>query len=235
MDKCCGPFKRGKPAKAVVPSQQCFADCCGNLCPPDGCCDSVKLHFQCGCGCDCAFKGYNFGGLKFKKKRSRNTGIPTFSKKVLEANGFTFAAATIPTPSSSSSGSSSSSCVCEPVVVDVATDGCCLYLGPAGIEAVGAGTITANISGGPAGCGLSASINGLGAAEAPVADGDQISVNLLSPGCECCEVQRECVLKSAGLWVRKSGKDNETLVLDRDTLKSRALLAAKRVRGRRSP
>lgn len=122
MGTCCGPFKRGKPATAVIPSQQCFADCCGNLCPPDDCCDRVKVQFQCGCGCDCSFKGYNFGGLKFKKKKSRNTGIPTFSKRTLEANGFTFAAATVPVPSSSSS--SSSSCVCEPVVVEVVTDAC---------------------------------------------------------------------------------------------------------------
>lgn len=115
MKNCCGPFKRGKPAKAKNPSLQCFVDCCGNLCPPDNCCDSVKLYYECGCGCDCVFNGYNFTGLVFKRKKKRKKrhglpDIPTFSKSVLEANGFTFAAATVPTPPSSSSSSSSDCC-----------------------------------------------------------------------------------------------------------------------------
>lgn len=106
MKNCCGPFKRGQPAKAVNPSQQCFVDCCGKLCPPDGCCDSVKVTFECGCGCKCAPQTYSFGGLKFKrKKRKDRFGLPSFSQKTLAANGFTFAVGgTIPSSSSSSSG-----------------------------------------------------------------------------------------------------------------------------------
>lgn len=232
MDKCCGPFKRGRPAKAVVPSQQCFADCCGNLCPPDGCCDLVRVRYNCGCGCDCAFKGYNFGGLTFKKKKSRNTGIPTFSKKTLEANGFTFAAATVPTPTSSSS---SSSCECSPLAVELTTDGCCLYLGPGGVEAVGGGKVTAEITGSPsANCHLSVLLNGVQANEAAVVDGEIVTVEL-SGGeqCECCEVQRECVTNSTGMWAQKSNRDRKTLVLDKGALEAKARFAAERVRGRR--
>lgn len=114
MKDCCGPFKRGKPAKAKNPNQQCFVDCCGNLCPPDNCCDSVKLYYECGCNCDCVFNGYNFTGLVFKRRKKRKKrgmpDIPTFSKSVLEANGFTFAMATVPGPPSSSSSSSSDCC-----------------------------------------------------------------------------------------------------------------------------
>lgn len=234
MNKCCGPFKRGKPAKAVVPSQQCFADCCGNLCPPDNCCDLVRINYNCGCECDCSFKGYNFGGLRFKKKKSRNTGVPTFSKKTLEANGFTFAAATIPTPPSSSS-SSSSSCECGPVTVELTTDGCCLYLGPSGVEAVGDGKVTAAIAGSPAAnCDISLSLNGVAANNIQVADGDLVAVELNGgPQCQCCEVHRECATNSAGLWAQKSNKDKKTLVLDREALEAKVRFAAERVRGRR--
>ena len=76
MPNCCGPFKRGKPGRATNPAQQCFVDCC-NLCPPDNCCDSITIHFECGpssppeCKCDCVFDGYNFSGIKFKKKRKK--------------------------------------------------------------------------------------------------------------------------------------------------------------------
>lgn len=111
MGNCCGPFKRGRAAVAVNPDQQCFVDCCGNLCPPEGCCDKVQVNFQCGCGCDCSHAGYNFNGLLFKRKRSRMGKIPTFSKRTLAANGFTFANdGTVPTPPSSSSSSSSTDC-----------------------------------------------------------------------------------------------------------------------------
>ena len=107
MGDCCGPFKRGKPAKATNPKQQCFADCCGNLCPPDNCCSSVNVYFECGCKCDCEFNGYNFTGLRFKRKKKvpKAPLIPSFTRNTLSANGFTFAASgTIPSvPSSSSS------------------------------------------------------------------------------------------------------------------------------------
>ena len=118
MKNCCGPFKRGKPAKAINPNQQCFVDCCGDLCPPDGCCDSVKVMFECGCACECPPQSYNFGGLKFqRKKRKKKFGLPSFSQKTLAANGFTFAVGgTIP---SSSSSSSSEGWLCvEPICVE---------------------------------------------------------------------------------------------------------------------
>jgi hypothetical protein len=105
MKNCCGPFKRGQTAKAVNPNQQCFVDCCGKLCPPDGCCDSVKVEFECGCACKCDPQTYSFGGLKFRRKKRKNKfGLPSFSQKTLAANGFTFAVGgTIPSSSSSSS------------------------------------------------------------------------------------------------------------------------------------
>lgn len=236
MRNCCGPFKRGRPAKAINPSQQCFADCCGNVCPPEGCCDTVKIDYECGCGCDCVHNGFNFGGLKFKKK-SRRSKIPTFSKKTLAANGFTFADGTVPTSSSSSSesSSSSSSCVCEPFGVELSTDGCCLYLGPAGVEAVGPGTVTATTIGtAPYGCEVEVIMNGQATQTVGVADGELIALEVRTSGdCECCETQRTCIAPQAGLWVQKSNQDGRTIVLDREAIRSKVRLAVDRVKKKR--
>lgn len=234
MRNCCGPFKRGRPAKAVNPNQQCFADCCGNVCPPEGCCDKVRVDYECGCGCECSHRGFNFGGLKFKKKRGRSR-IPTFSKKTLAANGFTFADGTVPTGSSSSSSSSSSSpCVCSPFSVEITTDGCCLYLGPEGIEAVGPGTVTAAIGAVPIGCEVQVLLNGQPVAAAAVADGELVAVEVRTgEGCECCEVQRDCIAPQAGLWVQKSREDGKTITLDREAIRAKVRLAVDRVRKRR--
>jgi hypothetical protein len=75
MGDCCGQqFKRGQPGKAANPNQQCFVDCCDASCPPDNCCDSITIHFECGpkeppeCTCDCEFNGYEFSGIIFKKR-----------------------------------------------------------------------------------------------------------------------------------------------------------------------
>jgi hypothetical protein len=236
MRNCCGPFKRGKPAKAINPSQQCFADCCGNLCPPDGCCETVKVEYQCGCGCDCTHEGYNFSGLRFKRKKKKSR-IPTFSKRTLAANGFTFADGTIPTSSSSSSdsSSSSSSCVCAPFSVEISTEGCCLYLGPEGVEAVGPGKITATPSGNPLpDCTVEVMLNGKVRNEIEVADGGKIEVGIkTSGGCECCETQRNCSTQSSPLWVQKSNEDRKTIVLDREAIREKVKLAVSRVRKRR--
>lgn len=236
MGNCCGPFKRGRPAKAVVPSQQCFADCCGNLCPPEGCCDYVRVGYECGCGCECTHKGFNFGGLKFKRKAKRSR-IPKFSKKTLSANGFTFTDGTIPTGSSSSSSesSSSSSCICEPFGVEIRTDGCCLYLGPEGVEAVGDGMVTATTSGGaPYGCEIEVELNGQKVQALNVVDGELIAIQLKTTGdCECCEVQRDCVAPQAGLWVQKSRDDGKTIVLDSEAIRKKVRLAVDRVRKRK--
>lgn len=236
MGNCCGPFKRGRPAKAVNPSQQCFADCCGNLCPPEGCCASVKVGYECGCGCECTHKGFNFGGLRFKKKRLR---IPRFSKRTLAANGFTFSDGTVPTGSSSSSSessSSSSSCVCEPFSVELTTDGCCLYLGPEGVEAVGAGVVTATTSGSlPYGCEAEVFLNGEKAQAVNVNDGEIIALEVKTNGnCECCETQRDCTVQQAsGLWVQKSNENGKTIVLDGAALRSKVKIAVDRVRKKR--
>lgn len=232
MSNCCGPFKRGRPAKAVNPSQQCFADCCGNICPPEGCCDRVRIEYGCGCGCDCSHKGFNFGGLKFKKKRSKSR-IPTFSKRTLAANGFTFADGTIPT--SSSSSSSSSSCICHPFSVEIATDGCCLYLGPEGVEAVGAGVVTATATGQPPyGCEIEVLLNGAPVQATSVTDGDLIAVEVRTSGeCECCETQRDCISSQSSLWVQKSNQDGKTITIDREAIKNKVRLAVERVRKRK--
>lgn len=238
MGNCCGPFKRGRPAKAVVPTQQCFADCCGNICPPEGCCESVKVNYECGCGCDCSHRGFNFGGLKFKKK-GRRSRIPTFSKKTLAANGFTFADGTVPTSSSSSSesssSSSSSSCVCEAFGVQLTTSGCCLYLGPDGVEAVGPGLVAAKTTGSlPLGCTAEVFLNGQNAEQVNVEDGELISVELKTNGqCDCCEVQRECIAPQASLWIQRSREDGKTIVLDKEAIRSKVRLAVDRVRKRR--
>lgn len=248
MKNCCGPFKRGRPAKAVVPSQQCFVDCCGNLCPPDGCCDEVKIHLNCGCGCDCTFKGHNFGALRFrskrkqeKKKRRKRGEIPTFSKKALEENGFTFAAATIPTPptsspssESSSSSSSSSSCECRPMVVILSTTACCLYVTADAIEAVGTGKVSAQVEApNLANCQVSVSLNGA-QNEVDVFDGDVIEVEVNSnEECPCCEVEQECVSQTTTMWVQKSGKDKKTIVMNKKELLSKINLAAQKVRGKK--
>lgn len=235
MGNCCGPFKRGRPAKAVNPTQQCFADCCGNVCPPEGCCESVKVNYECGCGCDCTHRGFNFGGLKFKKKRLR---IPKFSKKTLAANGFTFADGTVPTGSSSSSeesSSSSSSCVCDPFAVELTTNGCCLYMGPEGVEAVGPGMVTAKAIGSPPyGCDVNIILNGKQAEAVEVIDGEFVTIELKTSGyCECCEVQRDCYVPQAGLWVQKSNENGRTIVLDGSALKAKVKIAVDRVRKKR--
>jgi hypothetical protein len=232
MGNCCGPFKRGRPAKAVVPTQQCFVDCCGNLCPPEGCCESVTVDYECGCGCECSHKGFNFGGLKFKKKRLK---IPRFSKRTLAANGFTFADGTVPTGSSSSSeesSSSSSSCVCSPFGVELTTDGCCLYLGPEGVEAVGSGVVTAKTLGSPPyGCETNIFLNGEKKEAVEVEDGELVAVEVRTTGdCECCEVQRNCVAPQTGLWVQKSNENGKTIVLDGAALRSKVKIAVNRVR-----
>jgi hypothetical protein len=249
MRNCCGPFKRGKPAKAVNPNQQCFADCCGNLCPPDGCCDTVKIEYQCGCGCDCEHKGFNFSGLKFKKK-SRRRKIPKFSKKSVAENGFSFGdgtiPGTIPVSSSSTSGepsstsgdpsSSSSSCECGAFQVEISTDGCCLYLTPGGIEAVGDGTITAtptNVSL-PPDCAVDVTLNGEATRQIQAKDGDLIVVGVSnSAGCECCEVYRDCSMSSSSLWVRKNEKEINNFVLDRESIREKVRIAVDKVRRKR--
>lgn len=241
MKNCCGPFKRGKPAKATNPNQQCFVDCCGNLCPPDNCCDHVKIYYECGytyppnCQCDCQFDGYNFRGLTFKKKRKKGSpAIPTFSKQVLEANGFTFVAATVPVPSSSSSSSSSSCQPCSPALVDLTTTGCCLYLSPGGVEAVGDGkvTATANI---PEiyGCQLTLLMNGMPTNQIEVQDGDVIDVEFQSIGdCKCCETKRDCIFPQSSMWIQKSNKDKKIVVLNKKELANKVKFAVDRVRKR---
>lgn len=387
MGNCCGPFKRGKPAKAVNPNQQCFADCCGNLCPPDNCCESVDVYFDCGCGCDCEFNGYNFSGLRFRKKKKKKPKVPTFSRKTLSENGFTFAEATVPVPSSSSSSSSSSQewicveelyktgqdedCCCPPMCltggvyedsvgmpnekigayyaeagmgnclgegpvgmgygvsycgdeecnavecaegffnglsgcvatydndgklvrrvgwlccpegsttnpnpcqvcqkcilksefdpvrhiqrggpyatkeecrakccgvccyqtsVNLTTEGCCLYLGPEGIEAVGGGKIAASPpSPGVPGCETIVLLNG-SANSTEVSDGDPVQIEIQTGGgCKCCETQRDCNSQSSPMWVQKSNKDRKTISLNKAELLKKVKFAAERVRGR---
>lgn len=234
MGNCCGPFKRGRPATAVNPAQQCFADCCGNLCPPEGCCDYIKVGYECGCGCECDHTGFNFSGLRFKKKKSR-TKIPKFSKKTLSANGFTFSDGTVPTGSSSSSSSSSSSCICSPFNVELKTDGCCLYMGPEGVEAVGPGVVTATQNGSPPyGCEIEVLLNGLAVPTIDVEDGELINLEIRPTGdCQCCETQRECVTPSTGLWIQKSNENGRTIVLNKDAIREKVRLAVERVKKRR--
>ena len=121
----------------------------------------------------------------------------------------------------------------------VTTSGCCLYLGPEGIEAVGQGTVSAYADKPQEDrCGIEVLINGQITNTVDVQDGDRIEISLYSNDeCSCCEVQRECNAKNAAALIMKSSKDKGTITLDKkkidERIKSMALNMAKRRMGLR--
>jgi hypothetical protein len=137
--------------------------------------------------------------------------------------------------SSSSSESSSSSCECKNIQVEIKTDGCCLYLGPSGVEAVGSGTVSATLYGEkPEGCDIKIKINGKENQQMIVEDGEKINIDIQTEGtCDCCEIERECSSKSSELWIQKSNKEKKTIVLDKEAIRSKVRLAIEKVRKRK--
>ena len=188
-------------------------------------CDCIELGANCGpnllgqlaaasdCGLVC-IKDSEFDQNKYEKVSG-----PYYSKEECEVN---------------CCGSSSSSSSCEPCQqfkVTLTTSGCCLYMGPNGIEAVGAGKVTA--SGTPPSfkeCTVVVLLNGSTNETTDVQDGDSITVEAYPQGsCSCCETKRNCNAKTQSLWLQKSNKENKAIVLNKKTLMDKVKFAAQRV------
>jgi len=93
---------------------------------------------------------------------------------------------------------------CTEIKVILTTTGCCLYLGPNGVESVGKGTITAEISGSRDSCEIILFLNGQTNNTILAEDGDSIIVELQTNGnCECCEIQKDCDSEKSQLWLAK--------------------------------
>lgn len=214
---CCGPFKYGKPAVAKNPNQQCFVGCCGDMCPPDDCCDSVLIYFECGSrktetysiGCDCVYDGINLHGILFKKKNN-NPPIPAFNLSQNQNSEFVFGQylgiqCSIP---------------CAQVIVTLTTTGCCLYVSGQMVYAVGGGEIQAQISvPNVQGCGdIKIKINGVETTVVSVKDGDPIEVTVTpseTDCCECCEVARDCTTMGS-MWILKETNNKKFLSLNKN-------------------
>lgn len=187
---CCGPFKYGVPGRAVNPKQQCFVDCCDNMCPPEDCCDVVHIYYKCGSKdeeyeCDCTYENINFHGLLLKKKNNLPP-IPSFNLSQQNSTQENFnLVCSIP---------------CSQTVLTITTSGCCIYMVGTALYAVGDGDLTYQLSENSLeGCGeILLTING------QVKDGDEIEITLEpSDGCcKCCEVKRECDPETP-MWVLK--------------------------------
>ena len=136
-----------------------------------------------------------------------------------------------------SSSSSSSSCYpCENISVTLTTSGCCLFLGPSGIEAVGDGTVYASMDGNGAQCEIFVTLNGSQAESMSVQDGDAIEVGLgaLNEICSCCETRRQCNERNgSGVIVQKSGKENKTITINKKELARRMVNLTKNIVKRR--
>jgi hypothetical protein len=120
--------------------------------------------------------------------------------------------------------------------VTLTTSGCCLFLGPSGIEAVGEGTVYASMEGNQTQCEIYVTLNGTQAESVSVQDGDTIEVGLgaLNEICSCCETRRQCNERNGNsAIVQKSGKENKTIMINKDELAKRMVGLAKNVIRRR--
>lgn len=211
-DKCCGNFEYGTKGVATNPNQQCFVNCCGNVCPPQDCCDSITITYQCGStagqypaeGCSCVYSGINFHGILYKKKNL--PPMPSFDleNKTHSESVFILYDCSIP---------------CSNITVTLTTSGCCLYLSGQSVYAVGSGDVSASLSSRCAGnCGnLNLILNGTKRNSVSVSDGDLISVSLIpqnSNCCQCCEVHRSC--GSTSVWLLKQKNNKKFLVLNKE-------------------
>jgi sulfatase maturation enzyme AslB (radical SAM superfamily) len=106
-----------------------------------------------------------------------------------------------------------------------------------GVEAVGSGTVTAQISSSNLpDCQISLILNGSAGNSTQVEDGDPISVEIQAIGdCTCCETRRDCDggSQSSSLWINKSGKENKTIVLNKSILEQKIKFVVDRVRRRK--
>jgi hypothetical protein len=106
-----------------------------------------------------------------------------------------------------------------------------------GVEAVGAGTVTAQISSSNLpDCQVSLILNGSAGNSMQVEDGDSINVEIQTMGsCTCCETKRDCIGGSqfTGLWMSRSGKENKTIVMNRSALEQKIKFVVDRVKKRK--
>lgn len=102
-----------------------------------------------------------------------------------------------------------------------------------GVEAVGDGTVTAQMSE-PPDCEVLLILNGSARNSVQVNDGDSISVELQTLGdCECCETKRDCNGGSqASMWMKKGNRENKTIVLNKMALEQRVKLIVEKVKKR---
>jgi hypothetical protein len=107
-------------------------------------------------------------------------------------------------------------------------------MGPSGVEAVGAGTVSASFSAPDfSNCSVELLLNGSLRNSVEVIDGDSVSVELYVSGeCTCCETQRQCNAMSGStpLWVQKSGRENKVIELNRGALAERIKMIAENVK-----
>jgi hypothetical protein len=232
---CCGPFKYGRPGKALNPKQQCFVDCCGNMCPPEDCCDIVLVYFKCGSKnpeiecCPTIEENLEFQNLLLNKKNI--PPIPKFNLTEEEQGESFNLLCSIP---------------CSQTILTLTTSGCCIYMEGNSIYAVGDGEITFTLSEELLeGCGeLLVSINKTktyehfliteegnplttenGAyiviektATVQVKDGEEIIVSIKATEddcCECCEIKKECDPENS-MWLLKEKNNKKVLYLNKN-------------------
>lgn len=211
-----------------------WCDCNCRCCPPDPCCSSITVRFECGTtqgswdgpppnnGCPCGV------GTSFRVAgASAPVDFPEFSYEPLASDDgeFVFALA------------NGCSIPCATVSVTVTTTGCCLELLGNTIYVIGNGTVSASISGSadPL-CGtLTAKING-GSDSEFLNDCEIVSVTLEnSEGecCSCCEIDKTCgrsspqLMRAAAITYRQSniekGSRRKTLRIDKQKLLEKAI------------
>jgi sulfatase maturation enzyme AslB (radical SAM superfamily) len=105
-----------------------------------------------------------------------------------------------------------------------------------GVEAVGDGTVTAQISSASiSDCQLLLVLNGSAGNSVQVKDGETITVEIQAVGdCACCETRRDCNggSQSSGMWINKSGKENKTIVMNKSALENKIKFVIERVKKR---
>jgi hypothetical protein len=107
-------------------------------------------------------------------------------------------------------------------------------MGPEGIEAVGAGTVSAHAEDKGSYCSPEVLMNGSLKNSIEVKDGDKIDISLhTTSSCSCCEVNKDCTVRNAAFWVVKSGKEKGTMTIDKQQLTGRIKELAVRVAKRR--
>jgi len=106
-----------------------------------------------------------------------------------------------------------------------------------GVEAVGKGTVTAQMnSASVPDCQISLILNGSAGNSVEVEDGDSVSVEIQAVGkCACCETKRDCTggSQSSGMWLKKSGREGGVVAMDKSALEQKIKFVIERVRKRK--